>query len=395
MDEPVPVTILSGTLGAGKTVLLNHVLTSEHEYDVAVVVNDMGEVNVDADLITRRVDGEDVVELSNGCICCGMQGDLEQAITDLALNEDFGYLLVEPSGISEPKPVGQQFVQGRAAGFYTLDSVTTVVNAREFSDAFGDGTAERKGKPGETRPLSDLIVDGVEFCDTLIINKADLVSDTELEAIQETLRALQPSAEMYVTEFGKIHPSELLGTGRFDVETVDSAASWKQALDNHRTDDEAARSRADHDDHRHPPDVYDVESFMYQHRRPMHPERLAETLANFPDSVIRAKGLLHIGGRPEYALNLSVAGEQAYVDVSGRWIASLSETRQESYRQSRNPEWNDTWGDRKTQLVIIGREMDTEAIEDALDRCLCVEDELNEESAENPFPQREGEELRL
>lgn len=401
MTEPIPVTVLSGTLGAGKTTLLNHVLMSDHEYDVAVVVNDMGEINVDANRIERRVEGEAVIEFSNGCICCGLQGELEQAITDLALNEDFDYLLVEPSGISEPKPVAQQFVQGRASGFYNLDSVATVVNAREFYDSFRGKSVEPKAKPGETRPLADLIVDGIEFCDTLLINKTDLVSETELTDVRETVRTLQPSANLYTTEFGNISPSEILGTGRFDAQAVDSAASWKQALDAHHgdsTDEKMERgipAEESHDHHRHPPEVYGVDSFIYHRRRPMHPERLAETLKDLPTGIIRAKGLLHVAGRPEYAMNLSVAGEQAHVDVSGRWIDSLSETRKQNYRRSRNPDWDDTWGDRETQLVIIGQHMDSEAIEDVLDTCLCSEEEFGGENAENPFPRQEGEELRL
>lgn len=401
MDEHIPATILSGTLGAGKTTLLNHTLTGSHEHELAVVVNDMGEINVDADLIERRVKGEDVIELTNGCICCSMQGDLQQAIADLAFNEDFDYLLIEPSGISDPKPVARQFFQGRAAGFYNLDSVITIVNAREFYKAFIDGTIKRKGKIGGTRPLSDLIVDGVEFCDTLIINKTDLVSQVELDEVKTTLRTLQPSAEIHTTEFGKINPTEILDVGRFDVETVDNTATWKQALDDfhsdsdHETTSHHADNMEDHDNHRHPPEIYDVDSFVYQRRRPMDPERLAETLADLPDGVIRAKGLLHVAGRPKYAMNLSVAGKQAYVNISGQWIASLSGTRQEKYRQSRNVEWDNTWGDRRTQLVVIVRNIDVEPIENMLDKCLCLSDNFNQESAENPFPQREDEEVRL
>lgn len=401
MTEPIPVTILSGTLGAGKTTLLNHVLTSDHEYDVAVVVNDMGEINVDANRIERRVEGDDVIEFSNGCICCSLQGDLEAAITDLAVNEDFEYLLVEPSGISEPKPVAQQFVRGRPSGFYTLDSLTTVVNAREFYEAFSDRAVERNGKPGETRPLDDLIVDGVEFCDMVVLNKTDLISDTELTDVRETIRTVQPSAKLYTTEFGTIDPSEILGTGRFDAHAVDSAASWKQALDthdrNHEDHDTTHHSHADESNagHRHPPEIYGVDSLVYERRRPLHPERLAETLQDLPAEIIRAKGLLHVAGRPEHALNLSVAGQQAHVDVSGRWIHSLSETRQQSYRQSRDLDWDDTWGDRQTQLVVIGRQMDIEAIEGMLDACLCAKAEFDRKGVENPFPQEEGEELRL
>ena len=410
----VPVTILSGTLGAGKTTVLNHVLTTDHGYDAAVLVNDMGEVNVDAELVERRVgDDSEVVELSNGCICCGMQGELERAVTDLALNEEFDYLLVEPSGISEPAPVARQFVRGSAAGFYSLDSVATVVDARQFHDAFGRGVVERRGDEDGTRPLSDLIVEGVEFCDTLILNKTDLVSEGELDDVIATIRTLQPDATLFTTEFGRLDPGSLLGTGRFDAERVANAAGWKRAIEHHKAHaggdahDEHEHAGGDnhghsHDhDHLHPPDVYDVDSFVYHRHRPMHPERLAQTLSNLPDEIVRAKGLLWVAGRPDHALNLSVAGSQSYIDVSGRWIASLSTVRQEAYRSSRDLDWHDEYGDRETQLVVIGQGLDRDRVERLLDACLLDEDEMTAtfdttyDTPANPFPAREGGELRL
>ena len=403
----IPVTVLSGTLGAGKTTTLNHVLTADHGHEVAVLVNDMGEINVDADRLERRVD-EAVVELSNGCICCGMQGELEQAVIDLALREEFDYLLVEPSGISEPKPVAERFVRGRAAGFYELDSVTTVVDARQFSDAFGDDLAERRGETDGAKALSDLIVEGVEFCDTLVLNKTDLVDDDELASVRRSVRTLQPKARLLETTFGRIDPDLILGTGRFDARTVDGSAGWKRALEAHAEDSEAEdeneREERAHDghghdghDHAHPPDVYGVDSFLYDERRPMHPERLGETLSALPGTVLRAKGLLHVAGRPEYAMNLSAAGGNVRIDVSGRWIASLPERRRESYRGSRDPDWDEEYGDRRTRLVVIGRGMDSGAVEASLDACLCTDEELDAESldADNPFPRREGDELAL
>ena len=400
MNESIPVTILSGTLGVGKTTVLNHILTNDHGLDVAVVVNDMGEINVDAHLIERRVENENVIEFSNGCICCSLQGDLEKSIIDLGLNEDFRYLIVEPSGISDPKSVAQLFQQGRPSGFYEIDSVTTVINAREFYDSFNGREVEREGNQSETRPLADLIVDGIEFCDTLIINKKDLVNDTELTEICEMVRTLQPSANFYITEFGEINPSKILDTGRFNIQTVESAASWKRALDDQHDSDDDNTARGIHmgesqDCHQHPPEIYNIDSFTYYRRCPMHPKRLAETLQQLPKGVIRTKGLLHVAGRPKYAMNLSVAGEQAHVDVAGRWIDSLSEGRKNNYRKSQDIDWDDTWGDRETQLVIIGKEIDIEAIETMLDKCLCSEGEQDINSGDNPFPQEEGEYIRL
>ncbi len=422
----VPATVLSGTLGAGKTTLLNHVLTEDHSYDAAVVINDMGEVNVDGDLIERRVDDEkDVVELSNGCICCGIRGEFEQALIDLALAEEFDYLLVEPSGISEPAPVAQQLVQSHAATFYDLSSVTTVVNAREFHDAFNDGGITRCGETvNGARPLSDLIVEGVEFCDTLVLNKTDLVSEAELAYVVETLRTLQPEARVFTSSFGRVDPGEILGTDRFDVKAVSESPSWKRALEHHREhahhsgDDfesdathrsgRAAKALAEDEqdadnhahgsnEHVHPPEEYGIDSFVYHRRRPMHPERLIEALETMSASVIRAKGYLHVAGRPDHALTLSRAGQETHITVAGRWIASLPKDRQEFYRRSRSPEWDEEYGDRKTELVLIGQNMDEQMIEGLLEECVLenAEMDLTDSAVENPFPRREGKELRL
>ncbi|MFC4541886.1 CobW family GTP-binding protein [Halosolutus amylolyticus] len=426
----VPVTVLSGTLGAGKTTLLNHVLTREHDYDAAVVVNDVGEINVDANLAERRVDGDtDVVELTNGCICCGIQDEFGRALVELALAEEFDYLLVEPSGISDPAPVAQQLVQSRASTFYDLSSVTTVVDARRFYDAFSEGEVRRRGSTEDgTRPLSDLIVDGVEFCDTLVVNKTDLVTDAELDYVVETLRALQPEATVLTSTFGQVDPGAVLDTGRFDVETVSDSPGWKRALKqyaDHSTDHKQNRARehdrgpnhghdsvdapvadgdVDHDDrshethgHVHPPDEYGIDSFVYHQRRPMHPERLADTLQKFPTSVVRAKGYLHVAGRPDHALVLSRAGRQTRIEGVGRWIASLPEDRRKFYRRSRESGWDDDYGDRKTELVMIGRDMDARVIERSLEACVLADAELDtaDSNFENPFPNREGEEIRL
>jgi len=425
----VPVTILSGALGAGKTTTLNHVLTAEHGYEVAVLVNDMGEVNVDSEVIERRVgDGTDVVELSNGCICCGMAGEFERAVTDLALEETFEHLLVEPSGISEPKPVARQFVRGPAAGFYELRSVTTVVDARAFYDAFGGNEPTRRDGDGD-RPLSDLIVDGVEFCDRIVLNKTDLVTEAELDSVTGTIRTLRPTVDIVPTTFGAIDPERVLDGAAFDAEAVDAAASWKRAL--RRYDDADAATDADdgdvdcrgryasptttkhhddhdeaHDDHdeahdhSHPPEVYGIDSFVYERRRPLDPGELLEVLRDLPDGVVRAKGWLHVAGRPDHALRFSLAGQEASVDIAGRWVASLDGKARERHRESRESVWDDRWGDRQTKLVFIGRDVDEETLCGRLDDCLAVGGETADPhavsaSSENPFPGETRTELRL
>ncbi len=411
-DRAIPVTVLSGTLGAGKTTVLNHILGGNHGVEAAVVVNDVGVVNVDAEIVERRADEKEVVELSNGCICCGLQGELEHSVVELAMEHEFDYLLVEPSGISEPAPVARQFVEGRPSTLYDLQSVTTVVNARQFYDAFESGQPTRYGKNEDgTRPLSDLIVEGVEFCDTLILNKMDLVSDDELETIRADIRTVQPDATIIPTEYGKIEPATFLEEKPFDRDAVEQSARWRKIFrsnedENHHEHEESDhKERHEHNqeghdhshdehDHAHPPEVYGIDSFVYQRSEPMHPERIAEFLRETPRNLIRAKGWLHVAGRPDLALELSLAGQEAQITVAGRWIASLSEARQKRYRETRDPNWTDKYGDRETRLVLIGRNLDTEQIEKQLDRCVLGSKNLAS-TVENPFPDREGAKLKL
>jgi len=405
----IPVTILSGILGAGKTTLVNAILTDEHEHDVAVLVNDMGEVNVDAEFISREFEEQDVIELSNGCICCGMAGELEEALLELATGHEFEQLLVEPSGISEPKAVARQFVQGRAAPFYELDTVATVVDSRQFYDAFEKGKPRRHGTDEDGRPLSDLIVDGVEFCDTIILNKTDLVSDDEQAVIEETLRAFQPSARLLSTTYGEVNAEYILGTGGFDPAEVEASASWKQALEAHRSTQEHEETEQIHGDkqshgrhhghddghdHVHPPEIYNVDSFVYHQPAPMHPERLADFLRTTPAELLRAKGWLHVAGRPKHALTLSLAGHEAEVTVAGRWIASLPTDQQDQYRKLRDPNWTEEYGDRETQIVCIGKSLDELALRRELDTCLLEETE-SLEAADNPFPESKHGRVRL
>ena len=397
----VPVTILSGALGAGKTTTLNHALAADHGREIAVLVNDMGEVNVDSEAVERRIGkGTDVVELSNGCICCGMAGEFEQAVTDLALEETFEYLLVEPSGISEPKPVARQFVRGPAAGFYELRSVTTVVDAGAFYDAFGEGDAVRRGEDGD-RPLSDLIVDGVEFCDRVLVNKTDLVTEAELDSIIGTIRTLRPGVEIVPTTFGELDPETVLDGSAFDAEAVGAAASWKRALRRYDATEGDEHSEAhDAHDHSHPPEVYGIDSFVYDRRRPLDPGTLLGVLRDLPDGVVRAKGWLHVAGRPDHALRFSLAGREASVHIAGRWVASLDGDARERHRESRESVWDKRWGDRQTKLVFIGRDVDERTLCDRLDDCLRAGDGADDPhaasaTANNPFPGETKTELRL
>ena len=415
-DAPdrIPATVLSGSLGAGKTTMVNHLL-SETDRRLAVVVNDMGELNVDRELVERRIDiassESEVYGLESGCICCGLQGEFENELYRLAHELAFDHLLVESSGISEPAPIARTLAQpGPVGDLYRIDAMVTVVDAPRFLDAFGSESVPGRSGPGEegTRPLSDLTIEQVEFCDVLVANKRDRLADDGVEEVERLFRALQSDAAIHWTTFGRIDPIELLGTGRFDLERVRGSAGWKRAIEHHEAhadghDQSGNGSHAhdshdhhDHHDHLHPPDAYGVDSFLYHRTRPFHPERLLDWLREPPAGVVRWKGLLWVAGRHRQGFDLSGAGEQVRVSINGRWVATLPRFQREAYRE-RNPtmHWDEQWGDRENTLVFIGTDHDERAITDTLDDCLLTDREIETDwgAFENEFPRRPTEEL--
>ncbi len=424
----VPVTVLCGALGAGKTTLLSHLLEQD-EREIAVVVNDVGEVNVDADLVETRTDlesGQEVLALENGCICCSLGSDLSRAVIDLWKRHDFEALVVEASGVGEPEPIAHQFARGPAAGPYDLDAIVTVVNARQFYDTFlgdavlddvgnGDGEVNRDGDddlhlkgalepperagPDETgsRPLADLFLEQIEFCDLLVVNKCDLVTDDEREAVVATLETLQPRAEIRTTEYGSLPAAAVLETGLFDLSVAREAAGWKQAIEDDALEDTSRDEAAEaggHDDthdgdpdhghdegydhdHLHPPERYGLVVDTYHRIRPFHPQRLLAFLEDPPANLVRVKGLTWIAGREDQAITTSLAASETSLEVTGRWIASFSEQQQETYRAGQpDLPWDEQWGDRETRLAVIGRNLDTEKLFDRLDDCLLTDDEI-------------------
>ncbi len=396
-DDRIPVTVLSGPLGAGKTTTLNHVLTADHGLEVAVVVNDMGEVNVDAEHVAQQTDlggDQEVIEMSNGCICCRLRGDMLEEVGALADRRDFEYLLVESSGISEPIPVAQTFAMGfEDADFdptdtYELDTMVTVINAHAVWESFDNGTAltaqELTGQSG--RVPEEVLLDQIEFCDVLLLNKCDLVPDEALEEIESVLERLQPRATLRRTEFGAVEPTEILGTGRFDFEEASQGAGWKHEL----------RHEHDHD----PKEEHGVTSFVYHRDRPFHPQRIADLLADMPDEIVRAKGFLWSAGREDVAMGVDKAGTSVRAGPSGEWIATLPEAEQEQYFAARpglKDDWDETWGDRMTRLVFIAREFDADGLIDQLDDCLLTDSEMEEdwERYPDPFEPEEQRELAL
>jgi len=411
-DDGIPVTVLSGALGAGKTTTLNHLLTNAGGRRLAVLVNDMGAVNVDAELVEARGDG--ITELSNGCICCDLRDDLEVEVSRLARRGDFDHLVVESSGISEPAPVARLFTTGPASAPYRLDTLATVVDASDFRSTLADGevvTVEdiertRPGQAeseGEVRPLSDLLVAQVECADVLLVNKCDAAGEAGIEATERLLEALNPDARRYRTTRGRVDPDAVLGTGLFDHDTVSQTESWKRAIEHaeahegdHGDGEGEGHADGDHERAHDPQSTYGVTSFPFRADRPLHPGRLASFLSDLPDSVIRSKGIVWVAGRDDVALRYSGVGPSyRAVTVRGNWIAALPEERRETQRRMRpDLPWDEEHGDRRTELVFIGRGMDEGSLRERLADCV-LDDEIAADPStfENPFPQEEGEEL--
>jgi G3E family GTPase len=390
-NKKLPVTVLSGYLGAGKTTILNHVLNNREGMRVAVIVNDLGDVNIDADLIKdggglSRTD-EKLVEMSNGCICCTLREDLLREVERLAKENRFDYVLIESTGVGEPIPVAQTFTYiDEEHGidltqFCRLDCMVTVVDAYRFWSDFASGETlmDRKQEVGEddTREVVDLLIDQIEFCDVLILNKCDRVEEKELEELETVLRSLQPRAKVIRSTYGQINPSDILNTGLFDFEEASQSAGWMQ---------EMAKEH-------HVPETeeYGISSFVYERVRPFHPERLMSWMSDWPAEVVRAKGMVWLATRNEMAQNLSQAGPSIQFGHAGQWIAALNEEEREE-AMSKDPAiaeyWDPTFGDRINKVVFIGLAMNRQELSEELDACLLTDEEMGLEwsAFEDEFP---------
>lgn len=372
----IPVTVLSGYLGAGKTTMMNHLLNNRDGKKIAVIVNDMSEINIDSQLIegggfSRTT--EQLVELTNGCICCTLREDLLLEVKKLAANGDLDGILIESTGISEPIPVAQTFTyEDEKSGIdltklCTLDAMITVVDANRFWEDYesGETLLERQQTDDryDTRDVSDLLVDQIEFANILCITKSDLVTDEYLETLQAFLTKMNPDAEQYIVEHGNINPERIFGRQLFDFDKASEGAGWIKELN---------------EEHVPETEEYGISSFVYKRRKPFHPERWEAWLHAFPDEIVRAKGFFWLATRNMVGI-ISQAGSSIQFQGAGEWVADMSpEEQQMAFADdpTLKQRWHEQYGDRQTELVIIGLHLDREAIEAQLDACLLTDEEM-------------------
>ena len=386
----VPITILTGYLGAGKTTLMNHILTNQEGYKVAVIVNDIGEVNIDAKLISdggfiQEEDKGNVVPLSNGCICCTLKEDLMKQIVDILKTRKFDYILIEASGICEPLPIAQTITmlsssmeQYGLPPICRLDNVVTVVDALRLATEFGCGEDLVKEDIDE-EDIENLLIQQIEFCNVIVLNKVDEVTPEQLEEVKKVIKALQPTAKILETNYAKVDVGEVINTNNFDFEKISSSAGWIKKIEkeeeNH--EDEHDEDEHHHEHHHHhdegEAEEYGISTFVYTSRKPLNEQKFEEYVnERFPKTIIRCKGLVWFENDYDMSYLFEQAGKQKMLSQTGYWLASAPE---EELKQmiAQEPDilkdWDNEVGDRMVKLVFIGKDMDKQAIINEMESC--------------------------
>ncbi len=408
MNTQTPVLLLTGYLGSGKTTLVNRILTNRRGIKFAVIVNDIGEVNIDADLIQKGgivgQNDDSLVALQNGCICCTLKMDLVKQITDIISQQRFDYIVIEASGICEPDPIAQTICSiPSMGGPYTkdgvprLDCVVTVVDALRMQSEFACGDQLLR-KNIEEDDLENLVIQQIEFCNIVLLNKASEISRSELNRLKEIVKALQPQAQIIECDYGDVDLDKILNTKMFDFEKVATSATWIHEIETYHDDDEHDDDEHEthhhevheHDHHEHEShhhhhhhhdhdggevEEYGIGTFVYYRRRPFNLGRFDEFVAHLPKSIIRAKGICYFKDEYDRCYLFEQAGKQLSLKDVGLWFATMTPEELEE-TMAKEPglrrDWDEDYGDRMQKLVFIGQHMDKEAITKALDACLTV-----------------------
>lgn len=401
MKKLTPITLLCGYLGAGKTTLLNKVLSNQEGYKVAVIVNDIGEVNFDEKLIAdgaKITDTSSIVPLTNGCICCTLKTQLAQNIENLIKSGKFDYIMIEASGVCEPMPIVQELETIKNGN---VDNVVGVVDAARLVDEFAGGDKLLKKDSIEEEDVESLLVQQIEFCSTLVINKKDLVSDEEFKKVRKVIEVLHPGVKIIETSHGDVDVKEIMGTNSFEFDSVYASAGWCKHLEedevedehheehHHREEEHEEHHHHEHDEHDHEEhehhhhhehrhegeseDEYGIGTFIYYRRKPFDRQLLDEYANTWPRNIIRCKGLMWFADEPEMAWVFETSGRQIQAGYSGQWVAACSPAEQKKILEE-NPKIKDEWdkdvGDRMIKLCIIGQNLDKEKISAELDKCL-------------------------
>lgn len=392
----IPVLLLTGYLGSGKTTLLNRILKNQEGIKFAVIVNDIGEVNIDADLIEKGgvvgQQDDSLVALQNGCICCTLKMDLVKQLQDILAMKRFDYIVIEASGICEPAPIAQTIVNIPSLGpeyvkdgYLQLDCIVTVVDALRMRDEFRNGN-DLMRKNIDEEDIENLVIQQIEFCDIILLNKASEVSKEELAEVRQIIRAIQPKAEIIECDYGNVDLDKIIHTEKFNFDEVATSAAWIQEIEGHHDDDDdgdhhhAHEPHSPHDDHHHhhhdegEAEEYGIGTFVYYARRPLNLGLFDEFVARkWPKSIIRAKGICYFKGEEDVCYVFEQAGRQVSLRNAGQWYATMPKDELENLMVM-NPQlrkdWDAEYGDRMQKLVFIGQHLDKEQITKDLDFCL-------------------------